>query len=628
MTVGICDRPRIRRNSLKDARLTETEMRESNSFICGTLVAFLSLSSPLTTQAYTVSANNKIIWTYLGQTASSPSPYTAIGLPNHADYTAQYPINLPVPSLPTDLNSRIALMLPEKVDIRKNSQLALSSDDQTNIKLGGDAAIWVTFLNEGAGFTNSVGFFTYDLKNPPLKPTDVSSEQIIIPNASIPPLTQASVQGSTVYLGTFPAGTGVGFFVAANGWSSTGRTLAGQTVPGTREAIDKNWIFYSIKGLNAEPATNNLNQHTILLNDQTLTGTDGRAYQRLILGFEDYLRTSSSDHDFNDVTLAIHVSPSVSISNLSSLAPIVTSTTDSDTDADGVRDSVDEFPTDPGRAFSRWYPSSGTFGTLAFEDMWPMQGDYDLNDMIVRYRSREILNPSRDVSAVELDLRVDARGGAYRSGFAVSLPGVQASNIKSATLTDPNGVTNPISPLAGQSNAIFEIFQSAYEYLPASNGDSLCDIYFNTGMGCPIKAKASFKLNLTLASPQNGFPTPPYDPFIFRTQERKVGDTYVQGPIYGVEVHLPGKQPSNRADLSLLGQEQDASVRGSSKTYMTANGLPWALDIPWEWDYPAEFIDISRPYPNIVPWAQSGGVSNTGWYLTPSNMNLTFRNGR
>ncbi len=577
---------------------------------------------------YTIAPTNLIVWSYLGQTTATPSPYNASGVAVHSGYSNAYPASLPVPSLPTDFNARIALMLPEKVDIRSNKNIVLSNDDQTNIKLTAPAEVWVTFLNEGAGFLNSVGFFTFDPNNPPTKPTDVTDEQIIIPNASIPPLAAATTQGATVYLGNFPAGRAIGFFVVANGWSATGRKLGNANVPGVKEAIDRNWIYYSVKGLNPEPATGNLNQHTVLLNDQELIGTNGKKYQRLVLGFEDYLRTSSSDHDFNDVILAVHVSPAAAIGNLVGLPQLVSSTTDPDTDGDGVKDSVDEFPNDPTKAFSRWYPGSGSWGTLAYEDMWPSKGDYDFNDLVVRYRSREVLDANRKVTALEMDLRLDARGGVFHSGFALGLPGITPAQIKSSTLQLPDGSTLPVTPLAGQTAAIFEIFSDAYTYLPAGSGNGQCAVYYNTGSDCPIQPNVAFKLKVDLLNSTTTFPTVPYDPFLFRTQETVVNGVFVQGASKGTEVHLPGRAPSARADTTLFRTGDDFSVLGSSKTYVTANGLPWVLDIPYEWDFPSELTEISRPYPGITAWATSGGISNTNWYVMPTDRTLTFRNGR
>ena len=68
--------------------------------------------------------------------------------------------------------------------------------------------------------------------------------------------------------------------------------------------------FIQLKKLNVENSTNpSLAQHTLVLDDQTLVGSDNNNYERLVLGFEDYQRTSVyGDSDFNDVVLAVHVS--------------------------------------------------------------------------------------------------------------------------------------------------------------------------------------------------------------------------------------------------------------------------------------------------------------------------------
>jgi LruC domain-containing protein len=581
------------------------------------LLLAATLSAPLGLTGYTLNGSSQITWRYVGQTATLVSPYTAAGVPAHAGHAGGYTADLPVPSLPTDFTGRIAVMLPEKVDIRSNTQIALSSDDQTNLTLSQDADVWVTFINEGAGFSNSMGFFTFDPANPPRTPLEVADEQIILPNASVPPLAKAAGQGATVSLGRVPAGRGIGFFVVANGWAPNGRSVNGVKVPGVREAIDRNWIYYSLKGLNPEPAdSRHLNQHTVLLQDTTVTGTDNRPYQRLVLAFEDYLRTSGSDHDFNDLVLAVHVSPASAVANLAGIPRLVASATDGDRDGDGVRDSVDEFADDPRAAFSRWFPGSGSWGTLAYEDNWPQLGDHDLNDVVIRYRSREILSAARQVSGLEMDLRLDARGGTFRSGFAVALPGISAAQVQSASLQRPDGQTVAISPQPGQTDAVFDVFADSHVWAPPPGGGGACGVYVNTAADCPVLPPSTFQLRVQLVAPVAAFPPVPYDPFIYRTDDP------------GVEVHLSGQQPSRRARTALLGTGADASVAGTVSTYRTALGLPWALHIPGAWVHPAEFVDVVRVYPRIADWAASGGSRSADWYAAPSDRSLTFLNGR
>lgn len=63
-----------------------------------------------------------------------------------------------------------------------------------------------------------------------------------------------------------------------------------------------------------------------------------------------------------------------------------------DTDGDGVADLNDKFATDPARAYISYYPAEQVYRTLAFEDNWPKLGDYDMNDMVIRYRYSMINN--------------------------------------------------------------------------------------------------------------------------------------------------------------------------------------------------------------------------------------------
>jgi len=375
-------------------------------------------------------------------------------------------------------------------------------------------------------------------------------------------------------------------------------------------------VYFSLKSLNPEPATNNLNQHTLLLGDTPLISTkDGRVYSRMILGFEDLLRTSSScDHDFNDMLLAVHVTPSDAVSNAAQLA--VLQDTAKDSDGDGVKDSFDEFPNDSTAASSRWPLGKGVWGTLAYEDLWPSRGDYDLNDIVLRYQPQEILHANGLVSRLSISYRLDARGGVYQSGFALSLPGVLGSDIKTATLTVGDSAPKAVTSLFSATQiAAFQVIDNATTYMPAGTGTGSCAVYYNTGGGCPQKASTTFKLEVSFKTPLSSFPSAPYNPFIFR-----VGNA-------GLEVHLPGQQPSPRATASYFGTKDDNTVLSGSTyshTYMDAKGLPWALNIPKEWSYPAENMEVASAYASIIGWAQSGGKTNTTWYVTPSNPAKTF----
>ena len=562
-----------------------------------TLTLLTGLLSGYTTNS------GRIEWAYFG-TPLATHPYNpSNGAPTNAEYTRTLPAGLP--PLPADLKSKIAFSLPEGRDIRLNAQgLVPDSDDKTNIRFAQDGEVWVTFLSEGAGYRNSVGYFTYDPASPPTSAAQVQEKMIFV-NASMPaPLDNAGTYQNTVYLGRFTAGQAIGFVIVSDGFSSTGRLYNGTRIGGVKDNASPSWIFYTLRGLNPErPGPQNLNVHTIMLKD---VSDASEGYQRVVIGFEDINRETGGDHDFNDVVLAVHVTPRRAIQNLDTLATLVAAT-DLDSDGDGVKDALDEFPNDATRAFSRYYPGADTWGTLAFEDQWPQRGDYDMNDVVMRYRTREIMNAQRQVVALDIDYQLQARGGLADSGFGVHLPGVPAGAVATASLQTAGRTAQPLAPEVGQTEATFIVTPSVQAQMPVSS-DAAC-AYANTQAACPTVAAVPYRLQVNFRTPQaSTLFSAPYNPFIYRSSRR------------GQEVHLPGRPATARAERALFGSGDDRTpATGSGSTsYMDAQRRPWALDIPVAWRWPLEVTDLLRPYPRFADWAQSSGANARDWYLNGS----------
>ncbi|MEF1342304.1 LruC domain-containing protein, partial [Vibrio rotiferianus] len=105
---------------------------------------------------------------------------------------------------------------------------------------------------------------------------------------------------------------------------------------------------------------------------------------------------------------------------------------------DGTTDSKYEVlvqENDPEVTVTSVYPSSDTYATMAFEDRWPLMGDYDFNDVVWRYRVTELLNGQRELKTITVDYTLQAMGAGYSNGFAVKLPNVDSSNVASVTVT-------------------------------------------------------------------------------------------------------------------------------------------------------------------------------------------------
>ncbi|WP_152287294.1 DUF4114 domain-containing protein [Flavicella marina] len=76
----------------------------------------------------------------------------------------------------------------------------------------------LTFIDEGAGYKNVLGYYTYN-ENDPITEENLLDKIVIFPNVSAQGSGGQLIRGNTMrLLGEFEPGTVVGFFLIANGW--------------------------------------------------------------------------------------------------------------------------------------------------------------------------------------------------------------------------------------------------------------------------------------------------------------------------------------------------------------------------------------------------------------------------
>ncbi|MCR9155026.1 MAG: LruC domain-containing protein [Bacteroidetes bacterium] len=274
-----------------------------------------------------------------------------------------------------------------------------------------------------------------------------------------------------------------------------------------------------------------------------------------------------------------------------------------DADSDGVADEIDAYPNDASRASDAFFPSENTYGTLAYEDLWPAYGDYDFNDLVVDYRYQQVLNANNEV--VDLIGRFVSRamGGSLNNGFGFQLDLNQnVINSVSGTRLFNNVVsTNANGTESGQSKAVVVVYDDASQVLVNTTGQA----FVNTVSGNPSVDSDTVDITLNFSSPQAvaSLGAAPYNPFIFVDQTR------------GREVHLAGEEPTDLADASLFGTLNDNTDPNSAdNTYKSATNLPWAIHVVGGFSYPEERTDISQAYNYFSIWAQSGGATYQAWY--------------
>ncbi len=274
-----------------------------------------------------------------------------------------------------------------------------------------------------------------------------------------------------------------------------------------------------------------------------------------------------------------------------------------DDDGDGVINEEDDYPNDPLRAYDLYYPDNIQFGCLAFEDNWPQTADYDLNDLVVDYQFKQVLNANTALVELYADFSVRAIGAAYLNSFGFEMP-VPSSIVQSVTgnvLSDNFITTSSNGTESGQSNAVIFVTDNPKNQLPYPGTGE----YVNTSPGAPWVEPDTLHLHIEFISPialsVAGYA--PYNPFIVVNRMR------------GREIHLVDQLPTALADPLLFGTGNDDSEPSSGRYYKTVQNLPWALNIPGHFDYPLEQNEIISGYLKFAPWAMSSGAEYSDWYL-------------
>lgn len=465
---------------------------------------------------------------------------------------------------------RIDDALPEQDPVPTAHPEYLASGNEIDLVLIDNADVWVTFLHEGAGYKNALGFYTYDhASGLPATPEDLSAHTIIFPNASLAGSGGGLHAGDKVYLGQFPAGTAIGWFLPRNAWNGT---------------IVRNDVIILYSNPAWNPEDEPYNQHNVLLYDAV--------EQKLILGFEDLIRPGG-DNDFNDAVFFISANPPEAI------------------DTSGVQTSIDRG--DP------FFFNNSTTGTIGFEDKWPIKGDYDFNDLIVDYSFTEYLNEYSEITQIEASFTLRAIGASYHNGFAVEFP--FADNM---IQTFNNHGNSTIYRETG-GRAIIFLFDDAYDVIPEPTNPSEL-VNTQSGYDYENPVTLEFTLTLTQGIPQANLQytdtnlydpdlpvTPPYNPFITIKETR------------GHEVHLPDYPATEYMDTDLYGDGHDSSAPGLWRYFKTNDNYPWALHIPTSWDYPVEKAQITWGFLDFSTWGESNGTLAQTWYnRATANVNIDY----
>lgn len=232
--------------------------------------------------------------------------------------------------------------------------------------------------------------------------------------------------------------------------------------------------------------------------------------------------------------------------------------------------------------------TSTKHGVLAFEDVWPYQGDFDMNDVIVRYKCDVTKNETNEITKTVNNYTIVWSGALMNNTFCY-----EDSNISAGA------GTVAITGGDGKSTQDGDVIYLAKNVLGYANNTE----------------KTTFTVETTFTNPiaKDKFQYPPYNPFITANNDN------------AVEVHLTDAKPTAAANQSLLGTGHDVSKPESGHYYVTFVGeqqMPFAIHMMFDSKEDAqtfvlmeEKTHIDVAYPNFIKWILSGGEDCRDWYL-------------
>lgn len=305
--------------------------------------------------------------------------------------------------------------------------------------------------------------------------------------------------------------------------------------------------FYSTTALNSD-----LRTHTAAF----------RIDDFIVLSFEDW-----TDQDYNDIQFNVWSNPIEAI-----ISPEIP---DINPDHGGSDDNGSV-------KYSKDYK-----GIVAFEDNWPAKGDYDLNDVIVKYSSRLNFNSKNEVLSTEDTYELLWSGASFKNGYAYQL-NTERANVATQ-------VTEAATTFTGQGLDA-ELSQATVNVLLSAI--NVTDNNTRTGT---YKIKNSF----TTPVPHATFGIPPYNPFIITHDNLEEQRT---------EIHLVNYAPTEKADKKRFHTGNDLSNPPGS--YYVANGnYPFAIHlINVESFKTPENKAIDQSFPNFMNWVNSNGADHKDWY--------------
>lgn len=291
-----------------------------------------------------------------------------------------------------------------------------------------------------------------------------------------------------------------------------------------------------------------------------------------------------------------------------------------DTDGDGVADSLDIDPND-----ARFASYSSASGRFMFEDIYPYQGDYDFNDVVVDYQVNGYLDTNGDVRKVMYFFTPKNSGAGNQNKLSFQLGNLTNSDL--SALNDSTSFDENITK--AQYTSKWELtsnFSQLDNGLVGSYSDTFTwesfpivkNSYYYPKTWTPYMGSEYYRWEpATVAKIHTGY-------FSNSTYSQwSTVDTIADVIDEGVMI-ISFELPAGYSMSDVSGNNLDAFItittganvhtKPLNQSYADDSGMPFGLHVPQEVMWPGENQRIDSVYANFNAWATSNGTTNQTWW--------------
>lgn len=237
-----------------------------------------------------------------------------------------------------------------------------------------ESEVWIAWACGIAGITNHLYFYTYQGNASSINPSTLEMHLLFdnFRDENREPTPEAPKKGDTKLLGSFK-NCKIGFAVKCD-WGDT-QVYKYSTPEFNKPKYGKVESMGVIRSLNLNGKDEYNDKHYQVLGMEDCNSGDGMAW---------------TDYDYNDMICLLWSSPVV-------IKP--------------------ENPIDPPETPEGKITQEGMW---LFEDNYPEQGDYDFNDVVIKYRIEEVTVNEEGLTSAHAYLNVVATGANFRNKFGIN----------------------------------------------------------------------------------------------------------------------------------------------------------------------------------------------------------------